>query len=56
VCGDCFRALSGDRMLKLALNNNMWLGDAPLVLRKLTFAETLLVAWHYPCCYIFKLY
>ncbi|KIO10905.1 hypothetical protein M404DRAFT_21123 [Pisolithus tinctorius Marx 270] len=56
VCVDCLRALSGDRMPKLALNNNMWLGDAPLVLRKLTFAETLLVARHYPCCYIFKLY
>ena len=34
----------------------MWLGDPPLVLRKLTFAEMLLIARHYPRCYVFKLY
>lgn len=34
----------------------MWLGDPPLVLQKLTFAENLLIARHYSCCYVFKLY
>ena len=34
----------------------MWLGDPPLVLRKLTFTKMLLVARHYPRCYVFKLY
>ncbi|KIN94091.1 hypothetical protein M404DRAFT_35392 [Pisolithus tinctorius Marx 270] len=43
-------------MPKLALNNNMWLGDPLLELRRLMFAETLLIARHYPRCYVFKLY
>ena len=34
----------------------MWLGEPPLVLRKLTFVETLLIARHYARCYVFKLY
>ncbi|KIO11878.1 hypothetical protein M404DRAFT_98925, partial [Pisolithus tinctorius Marx 270] len=56
VCWECYRALRANKMPKLALNNNMWLGDPPLELRRLTFAETLLVARHYPRCYVFKLY
>ncbi|KIM61402.1 hypothetical protein SCLCIDRAFT_16142 [Scleroderma citrinum Foug A] len=44
------------RLPKLALNNNMWLGEPPLVLWKLTFVETLLIARHYARCYVFKLY
>ena len=56
VCNECRRALQAGKLPKLALNNNMWLGDPPLALRKLTFAETLLIARHYSRCYVFKLY
>ena len=34
----------------------MWLGNPPLQLCKLTFAELLLIAQHYAQCYVFKLY
>ncbi|KAI6142165.1 hypothetical protein BKA82DRAFT_3931150, partial [Pisolithus tinctorius] len=56
VCEDCHRAMHADCMPKYALNNNMWIGDIPLTLQKLNFVETLLVAQHYPWCYVFKLY
>ncbi|KIO04732.1 hypothetical protein M404DRAFT_25843 [Pisolithus tinctorius Marx 270] len=56
VCHECQRAMCADRMPKYALNNNLWIGKVPLVLRKLNFVETLLVMHHYPRCYVFKLY
>lgn len=56
VCYECGRALRGGKLPKFTLNNNMWLGDLPLVLRKLTFAESLLIARHNTRCYVFKLY
>ena len=56
VCNKCRQALQAGKLPKLALNNNMWLGDPPLALCKLTFAKTLLIAQHYSCCYVFKLY
>ncbi|KIN98994.1 hypothetical protein M404DRAFT_156273, partial [Pisolithus tinctorius Marx 270] len=56
ACHDCLRALHANRLPHLALNNNLWLGEPPLVLRRLTFVETLLIARHYPRCYVFKLY
>jgi len=56
VCQECARSLRGGKLPKYALNNNMWLGDPPLALRKLTFAENLLIAQHHACCYVFKLY
>ncbi|KIO04742.1 hypothetical protein M404DRAFT_52669, partial [Pisolithus tinctorius Marx 270] len=45
-----------NQMPKYAQNNNLWIGEVPLALRKLNFMETLLVARHYPRCYVFKLY
>ena len=56
VCDQCNRAIRTGKMPKFALNNNMWLGDPPVALCKLTFAENLLITWHYPRCYVFKLY
>ncbi|KIO01094.1 hypothetical protein M404DRAFT_108816, partial [Pisolithus tinctorius Marx 270] len=56
ACHECLHALHANRLPHLALNNNLWLGDPPLVLCKLTFVESLLIARHYPCCYVFKLY
>ena len=56
ICDECNRSLNHGKLPKYSLANNMWLGNPPLVLRKLTFAETLLIARHYPRCYVFKLY
>ena len=56
VCHKCARALRAGKLPKFSLNNNLWLGQPPMVLRRLTFAETLLIARHYARCYVFKLY
>ena len=56
VCRECSQSLKQNRLPKYSLNNNLWIGDPPLVLRKLSFAEMLLIARHYPRCYVFKLY
>jgi hypothetical protein len=40
---------------KLALANNLIIGEILYELKALTVPE-LLIACHYPCCYIFKLY
>ncbi|KAI6153942.1 hypothetical protein BKA82DRAFT_23165 [Pisolithus tinctorius] len=56
VCQECHRALRANRMPKYAMNNNLWIGDILLALQKLQFVESLLVAQHYPRCYVFKLY
>jgi hypothetical protein len=41
---------------KLALANNLVIGEVPYELKGLTVPEQLLIACHYPHCYIFKLY
>ena len=41
---------------KLALVNNLWLGDVPLELSMLTLLEQMLVSQHFPQCYVVKLY
>jgi len=56
VCHQCTHALRLGRLPKLALNNDLWIGETPHVLRVLTFVELLLIARHYPRCYVFKLY
>jgi hypothetical protein len=43
-------------MPKLALANNLWIGDVPFQLQGLTVPEQLLIARYYPRCYIFKLF
>ena len=56
MCMDCVRALERHTMPKLALANNLWIGDIPQELTGLTIPEQLLIARHYPRCYIFKLF
>ena len=56
VCCECRQSLKKKCLPKYSLNNDLWIGDPPLVLRKLSFAEMLLIARHYPRCYVFKLY
>ena len=56
MCSDCVNALKRHTLPKLALANNLWIGDVPSQLTVLTIPEQLLIARHYPRCYIFKLY
>ena len=56
MCLDCMRALKRHTLPKLALVNNLWVGDIPPQLTLLTIPEQLLIARHYPRCYIFKMY
>ena len=56
MCFDCLRPLERHMLPKLSLANNLWIGDIPSELMDLTVPEQLLIARHYPRCYIFKLY
>ena len=56
ICFKCLRALEHRTMPKFALANNLWIGGIPSVLLVLTIPEQLLIAQHYPRCYIFKLF
>ena len=56
MCLDCTRSLERRLMPKMALANNLWIGEVPLELQGLTIPEQLLIARHYPRCYIFKLF
>ena len=56
MCLECIRPLERRTVPKLSLANNLWIGEIPSVLTGLTIPEQLLIARHYPRCYIFKLY
>jgi hypothetical protein len=56
VCNSCMSSLRRDKTPSLSLANGMWIGDIPLELKVLTFAERLLVARHFPAAYVFKLH
>ena len=56
MCFECIRSLERRKLPKLSLANNLWIGDIPSVLTGLTIPEQLLIARHYPRCYIFKLF
>ena len=58
VCLDCMTSLrkSKDVPPQYSLANNMWIGDIPWELQRLTFPEQLLVALVYPRVYVFKLF
>lgn len=55
-CDDCLRCLRKKHRPPLALSNNMWIGDVPEVISCLTIPEQMLIALHYPRCFIFKLF
>jgi hypothetical protein len=52
MCFDCKWALQWSTLPKLALTNNLVIGEVPYKLKGLTVPEQLLIAHHYPCCYI----
>ena len=56
MCFECIRPLERRMLPKLSLANNLWIGDIPSELTGLTIPEQLLIARHYPRCYIFKLF
>jgi hypothetical protein len=56
ICIECVTALQKAKLPRFALANDLWIGDTPYQLGTLTIPEQLLVARHYPRCYIFKLY
>lgn len=56
MCFDCMHALERSMLPKLALANGLIVGEIPFELRGLTIPEQLLIARHYPLCYIFKLF
>jgi hypothetical protein len=56
MCHDCMNALEQHMIPKISLANNLWIGDVPHQLEGLTIPEQLLIARHYPRCYIFKLF
>ena len=58
VCGSCRTELGKERSLppKFSLANNLWIGQVPWELKKLTFPEQLLIAHLYPRVFVFKLY
>jgi hypothetical protein len=58
ACKDCISGLNKPKDVppEYSLANNMWIGDIPWELRRLTFPEQLLVALIYPRVYVFKLF
>lgn len=58
ACKDCVSSLNKPKDVppEYSLANNMWIGDIPWELQRLTFPEQLLVARIYPRVYVFKLF
>ena len=53
VCDNCRKNIRKGIVPRLALANNLWLGEVPKVLRDLNYVEHLLVAWiHHNCCFL----
>jgi Domain of unknown function (DUF6570) len=56
VCFECLSALQKHKVPPLCLANHMWIGPIPFELKRLTIPEQLLIAFHFPRCYVFKLF
>jgi hypothetical protein len=56
ICTECGSALRKEKVPRFSLANGLWIGEIPCELTALTIPEQLLVARHYPRCYVFKLY
>ena len=56
MCFECLGSLKRHALPKFSLANNLFIGDIPSQLTALTIPEQLLIARHYPRCYIFKLF
>jgi hypothetical protein len=47
ICKICHASLNYKKMPKLTLANGLWIGDAPMMLQKLTMAEETLIAQYW---------
>lgn len=56
ICTECDIALRKEKVPRYSLANDLWIGEIPWELATLTIPEQLLIARHYPRCYVFKLY
>ena len=56
MCSECIGSLKRHTLPKFSLANNLSIGEIPSQLTALTIPEQLLIARHYPRCYIFKLF
>ncbi|KAF8815881.1 hypothetical protein BYT27DRAFT_7031813, partial [Phlegmacium glaucopus] len=53
VCDNCRKTIRKGKVPRLALANNLWLGEVPNVLSDLNYVERLLVARiHHNCCFV----
>ena len=53
VCDNCRKSIRKGIVLRLALANNLWLGEVPKVLCDLNYVERILVARiHHNCCFV----
>ncbi|KAJ3562467.1 hypothetical protein NP233_g9554 [Leucocoprinus birnbaumii] len=56
ICSECIKDLKANRLPKLALANNMFIGAIPFELGLLSLAEQLMLGQVYPAVFIVKLY
>lgn len=59
VCGECLDGLKKENTTappKYSLANNLWIGEIPWELRRLTVPEQLLIALLYPRVFVFKMW
>ena len=56
ICTEYGSALWKEKVPWFALANSLWIGEMPSQLTILTIPEQMLIARHYPRCYVFKLY
>jgi len=56
ICDECHHFLLEQKKTTLLLANTMWISNVPHILDILMSLEQLLIACHFPQCYIFKLY
>jgi len=56
ICDECLTNLRKNRLPRLALANNMWIGDIPFELAVLTLPERVLIARNFPAAHIVKLF
>ena len=56
ICKECLKNLGRNWLPRLALANDMWIGEVPFELSALTLPEQILIAQHFPAANIVKLF
>jgi hypothetical protein len=55
-CNECSSALQKGKSPRYAIANGLWIGEIPFELATLTLPEQMLIARHFPRCFVVKLY